>query len=70
MRNTADGTGGKPIAVCSYQGVRAVNSLVAFNDIYEWKGKLVFCTVLDTTLKILITFNITYIFKLLQIFEQ
>jgi hypothetical protein len=36
MRNTADVTGGKPIAVCSQSisGVSAVNPLVAFYAIH------------------------------------
>jgi hypothetical protein len=49
-RNTADMTGGKPIAVClqSISGVSAVNPLVAFYDIHGRKGEvLFFCTVLD-----------------------
>jgi hypothetical protein len=51
MRNTADVTGGKPIAVRSQftSGVSAVNPLVAFYDIYERNGEvLFFCSVPDT----------------------
>jgi hypothetical protein len=46
MRNTADVTGGKPIAVLlqSISGVGAINPLVAFYDIHEEKGAiLLFC---------------------------
>jgi hypothetical protein len=51
MRNTADVTGGKPIAVLlqSISGVSA-NPLVAFYDIHEGKREvLFFYFVLDTT---------------------
>jgi hypothetical protein len=42
MRNSADVTGCKPIAVLlqSISGVSASNPLVAFYDIHERKGKL------------------------------
>jgi hypothetical protein len=47
MRNTADVTGGKPIAVLlqSISGVSAINLLVAFYDIHEGKREaiLLFC---------------------------
>jgi hypothetical protein len=47
MRNTADVTGGKPIAVLlqSISGVSAINPLVAFYDIHgEKRGAiLLFC---------------------------
>jgi hypothetical protein len=52
MRNTADVTGGKPIAVLlqSISGVRAINSLVAFYDIHGGKREvLFFYFVPDTT---------------------
>jgi hypothetical protein len=44
MRNTADMTGGKPIAVWSHSNldVSAVNSLVAFYDINGRKGEVIF----------------------------
>jgi hypothetical protein len=51
MRNTADVTGGKPIAVLtqSISGVSAI-PLVAFNDIHGGKREvLFFYTVPDTT---------------------
>jgi hypothetical protein len=51
MRNTADITGGKPIAVCSQSisVVRAINPLVAFYDIHGRKGEvLFFCSIPDT----------------------
>jgi hypothetical protein len=52
MRNTADVTGGKPIAVWlqSISGGDAVNPLVAFYDIHGRKIEvLFFCFVPDTT---------------------
>jgi hypothetical protein len=52
MRNTADVTGGKPIAVFlhSISGVSAINPLAAFNDIHGGKrGVLIFYFVPDTT---------------------
>jgi hypothetical protein len=43
-RNTADVTGGKPIAVLlqSISGVSAINPLVAFYDIQEGKREVLF----------------------------
>jgi hypothetical protein len=52
MRNTADVTGGKPIAVLlqSMSGVSAINPLVAFYDIHGGKREvLFFYFVPDTT---------------------
>jgi hypothetical protein len=52
MRNTADVTGGKPIAVIlqSISGVSAINPLVAFYDIHGGKREvLFFYFVPDTT---------------------
>jgi hypothetical protein len=57
MRNTADATGGKPIAVVlqSISGVSAINSLVAFYDIHGGKrGVLFFYFVPDTTRDVLL----------------
>jgi hypothetical protein len=44
MRNTADVTGGKPIAVLlqSISGVSAINPLVAFYDIHRGKREVLF----------------------------
>jgi hypothetical protein len=44
MRNTADVTGGKPIAVLlqSISGVSAINPLVAFYDIHGGKREVLF----------------------------
>jgi hypothetical protein len=44
MRNTADVTGGKPIAVLlqSISGVTAINLLVAFYDIHGGKREVLF----------------------------
>jgi hypothetical protein len=52
MKNTADVTGGKPIAVFlqSISGVSAINPLVDFYDIHEEKREvLFFYFVPDTT---------------------
>jgi hypothetical protein len=52
MRNTADVTGGKPIAVLLQfiSGVSVINPLVAFYDIHGGKREvLFFYFVLDTT---------------------
>jgi hypothetical protein len=52
MRNTADVTGGKPIAdlLQSISGESALNPLVAFYDIHEGKREvLFFYFVSDTT---------------------
>jgi hypothetical protein len=64
MRNTADVTGGKPIAVLlqSISGVYAINRLVAFYDIHGGKREMLFFYfVPDTTRDIessLISLNI------------
>jgi hypothetical protein len=44
MRNTADVTGGKPIAILlqSISGVNAINPLVAFYNIYGRKREMLF----------------------------
>jgi hypothetical protein len=44
MRNTADATGGKPIAdlLQSISGVSAINPLVAFYDIHGGKREVLF----------------------------
>jgi hypothetical protein len=44
MKNTADVTGGKPIAVLlqSISGVSAINPLVAFYDIHGGKREVLF----------------------------
>jgi hypothetical protein len=44
MSNTADVTGGKPIAVLlqSISGVSAINPLVAFQDIHGGKREVLF----------------------------
>jgi hypothetical protein len=52
MRNTADVTGGKPIAVFlqSISGVSAINPLVVFYDIHGGKREVLFFSfVPDTT---------------------
>jgi hypothetical protein len=60
MSNTADVTGGKPIAVWlqSISGGDAVNPLVAFNDIHGRKRDvLFFCYVLKHTYKYVFIFE-------------
>jgi hypothetical protein len=55
MRNTADVTGGKPLAVFlqSIAGASAINPLVAFYDIHGGKTQvLFFYFVPDTTLDV------------------
>jgi hypothetical protein len=46
MKNTADVTDGKPIAVLleSFSGVTAINPLVAFYDIHGGKREMLFFT--------------------------
>jgi hypothetical protein len=50
MKNTADVTGGKPIAVWlqSISRQSAVNLLIAFYDIHGREGEELFCSALDT----------------------
>jgi hypothetical protein len=57
MKNTADVTGGKPIAVLlqSISGVSAINPLVAFYDIHGGKREVLFFYFApDTTREILL----------------
>jgi hypothetical protein len=52
MKNTADMTGGQPIAALlqAISGVSAINPLVAFYDIHEGKREVLFFNfVPDTT---------------------
>jgi hypothetical protein len=67
MSNTADVTGGKPIAVFlqSISGVSAINPLVAFYDIHGGKREvLFFYFVPDTTRDLTNTLTNFVIFKL------
>jgi hypothetical protein len=67
MRNTADVTGGKPIAVLLQyiSGVSAINPLVAFYDIHEGKREvLFFYFVPDTTRDIFIIIYFYYYIKI------
>jgi hypothetical protein len=60
MRNTADVTGGKPIAVLLQfiSGVSAINPLVAFYDIHGGKREVIFFYFLpDTTPDFLFVIN-------------
>jgi hypothetical protein len=64
MRNTADVTGGKPIALLlqSISGVSAINPLVAFYDIHEGKREvLFFCFIPDTTRDYVFRNRISYL---------
>jgi hypothetical protein len=68
MKNTADVTGGKPIAVLlqSISGVIAINPLVAFYDIHGGKREvLFFYFVPDTTRDLTCDFIIVYNYFLL-----
>jgi hypothetical protein len=63
MRNTADVTGGKPIAILlqSISGVSAINPLVAFYDIHGGKREvLFFYFVPDTTRDIFPILSVLY----------
>jgi hypothetical protein len=63
MRNTADVTDGKPIAVLlqSNSGVSTINPLVAFYDIHGKKREvLFFYFVLDTTRDFLLSLKFMY----------
>jgi hypothetical protein len=53
MRNTADVTGGKPIAVLlqSISGVSAINPLVAFYDIHGGKREVLFFYFVPDTIR-------------------
>jgi hypothetical protein len=61
MRNTADVTGGKPIAILlqSISGVSAINPLVAFYDIHGGKIEVLFFYFVPDTVVPL--YHITYI---------
>jgi hypothetical protein len=66
MRNTADVTGGKPIAVLlqSISGVSAINPLVAFYDIHGGKREvLFFYFVPDTTREAIPSLAINIVLK-------
>jgi hypothetical protein len=68
MRNTADVTGGKPIAVLlqSISGVSAIKPLVAYYDIHGGKREvLFFYFVPDTTREFNIRHNIDIDFKVI-----
>jgi hypothetical protein len=69
MKNTADVTGGKPIAVLlqSISVVSAINPLVAFYDIHGGKREvLFFCFVPDTTRDTVFLFLLVIIYCLLS----
>jgi hypothetical protein len=76
MRNTADVTGGKPIAVLlqSISGVSAINPLVVFYDIHGRKKRgaiLLFCPGHHTRhhTNQPIVFKIFFIIKILLLFS-
>jgi hypothetical protein len=60
MRNTADVTGGKPIAVIlqSISGISAIDPLVAFYDIHGGKREVLFFYFVPDTTRDLILYNI------------
>jgi hypothetical protein len=63
MRNTAEVTGGKPIAVLSQSisGVSAISRLVAFYDIHEGRREvLFFYFVPDTTRDYILVYLFTF----------
>jgi hypothetical protein len=69
VKNTADVTGGKPIAVLlqSISGVSAINPLVVFYDIHGGKREaLFFYFVPDTTRDL----PINYLFKIKSFFRH
>jgi hypothetical protein len=61
MRNTADVTGGKPIAVLlqSISGVSGINSLVAFYDIHGGMREVLFFYYVPDTTRDITLYNIT-----------
>jgi hypothetical protein len=63
MRNTADVTGGKPIAVLlqSISGVSAINPLVAFYDIHRGKREVLFFYFVPATTRDYYEFRYCYI---------
>jgi hypothetical protein len=63
MRNTADVTGGKPIAVLlqAISGVNAINPLVALYDIHGRKREVFFYCVPDTTRDMSHMYDIYYV---------
>jgi hypothetical protein len=65
MRNTADVTGGKPIAVLlqSISGVSAINPLVAFYDIHGRKKEVLFFYFVPDTTRDLYVYNIHNVVK-------
>jgi hypothetical protein len=67
MRNTAEVTGGKPIAVCSQSisGVNAISPLVAFYDIHGRKTEVLFFYFApDTTRDLNLIQDVKYIIPL------
>jgi hypothetical protein len=65
VKNTADVTGGKPIAVLlqSISGVSAINPLVAFYDIYGGKREVLFFYFVPDTTRDLLFVIITVLWK-------
>jgi hypothetical protein len=66
MRNTADVTGGKPIAVLlhSISGVSAINPLVAFYDIHGGKREVLFFYFIPDTTRDLLPITLTIHIKI------
>jgi hypothetical protein len=64
MRNTADVTGGEPIAVVllSISGVTAINPLVALYDIYGGKREVLFFYFVSDTTRDDLKINVKYVY--------
>jgi DUF1365 family protein len=77
MRNTADMTGGKPIAVLlqSISGVSAINPIVAFYDIHGGKRGVIFLyfvpnTTRDSHSYVIIIMFIRYLVSIPQVLSD
>jgi hypothetical protein len=64
MRNTADVTGGKPIAILlqSISGVSAINPLVTFYDIHGGKREVLFFYFVPDTTRDAFSFSLFFFF--------
>jgi hypothetical protein len=69
MRNTADVTGGKPIAVLlqPISGVRAINSLVVFYDIHGGKREVLFFYFVPDTTRDDMTSHLNYMIPQIRV---
>jgi hypothetical protein len=68
MRNTADVTGGKPIAVLlqSISGVSAINPFVAFYDIHGGKREVLFFYFVPDTIRDIYIYRYYIYFPLIR----